>query len=79
MEKKSVKEVMTGLYSALHYSAATGVIAVRPVGLVWRWREWEQSGAAGMASITEVGHRVAVLSSWSLSYGCTLKDVVHKD
>jgi len=32
-----------------------------------------------MASIAEVSHRRVVLSSWSLSYGCTPKDVVHKD
>lgn len=70
---------MTGLYSALHYSAATGEIAARPVGLVWLWGEREQSGAAGMSSLTEVSHRAVVLSSWSLSYSCTLKDVVHED
>lgn len=77
-EKKPVREVMTGLYSALYYSAATGVIAARPVGLVWHWGEWEQSRAAGMAPVTEVSHR-AVLLNCSLSYGCTRKDIVHKD
>lgn len=41
---------MTDLYSALNYSAATGVTAARVVGLVWHWGQWEQSGAAAVAS-----------------------------
>lgn len=54
---------MTGLYSALSYSAAIGMIAAGLVGLPWPWGKQEQSGDAGMASVAEMSHRAMVLSS----------------
>lgn len=62
-DKKPAKEVMTGLYSALRYSAAIGVIAAGLVGLLWPWGKQEQSEDVGMASVAEMSHRAVVLRS----------------